>query len=210
MEAYSGRGLPLQHHIKIGLGIFSLYGILYLGAQHFPLRTPTLVPHTPLDEMIAFAPNWIWVYILAYPYVPIAFFLLRSAQHIRGYARSYVILTIGSVAVFAVWPTILPRTPYPTDSSIAGITLEWLRGLDAPTNCLPSLHVATSLLSSWWLGRHNRWWGIAGFIFTGLVIWSTLALKQHVVWDAVTGTLAATIAIAATHYFSLNNERVNV
>lgn len=210
MEAFSGRGLPLQQHIKIGAGIFALYGILYLGAQHFPLRTPTLVPHTSLDEMIAFAPNWIWIYIAAYPYVPIAFFLLKKAQHIYAYANSYVILTIGSVFVFALWPTTLPRAPFPTDSSVAGITLEWLRGLDAPTNCLPSLHVATSLLSSWWLGCQKRWWGVAGFIFTGLVIWSTLALKQHVVWDALTGVLAATIAITATYYFNLNSERANV
>lgn len=201
MEAFSGRGLPPQKHFLIGLGIFAVYGILYLGAQHFPLRAPTLVPFTQWDHLIGFNANWVWIYIAAYPYVPVVFFALRSTKLVLAYTRSYLILTIGSVYIFALWPTILPRAPYPTDATWAGIALEWLRGMDAPTNCLPSLHVATSLVSSWWIGVQNRLLGILGFIFSALVIWSTLALKQHVVWDAVTGSVAAFLSIAATYFF---------
>lgn len=207
MEAYSGRGLPLQQHIKIGLGIFALYGILYLGAQHFPLKNPELVPFTDWDRIVGFNPNWVWIYIAAYPFVPVVFFSLKNPEHIYSYARSYIALTIGSVLVFAIWPTTLPRAPYPTDDSISGIALELLRGLDAPTNCLPSLHVATSFLSAWWLFQHNRVLGILGFVFSILVVWSTLALKQHVVWDAVTGTLAAFLAVTASYFFNLSSLR---
>lgn len=199
MEASTGRGLPLQQHLKLGISIFALYGLLYLGAQHFPFRQPTLVPHTTWDQYVSFSQGWVWIYLLAYPYVPFVFFSLKRAEIIYAYARSYVWLTIGSVIIFALWPTTLPRSPYPTDGTLSGLTLEWLRGMDAPTNCLPSLHVATALLSSWWLMRQSRTLGIIGFIFTLLVIWSTLALKQHVFWDAVTGTLAAFIAIAASY-----------
>ncbi len=201
MEASPGRGLPLQQHIKIGLGIFALYGMLYLGAQRiFLFHEPTLVPFTTWDHAIGLSSGWVWIYLLAYPYVPLAFFSLQDAEHIYGYARSYIWLTVGSVAIFTLYPTVLPRAPYPTDHSFSGQTLEWLRTLDAPTNCLPSLHVATSILSSWWLWCQRRLHGIIGFIFTLLVIWSTLALKQHVLWDAVGGIVAAVTAITASYW----------
>ena len=202
MEAFSGRGFPLSQHLIIGAKIFALYGLLYLSAQHFPIRTPIELPHSYLDDYISLNSSWVWIYMIAYPYVPISFLMLKSKYLIQSYAKSYVALTVSTFIIFVAFPTILPREQYPVDSSFSGQALDFLRSTDAPTNCLPSLHVATSFLSSWWLLLQNKYLGIIGFIFTVLVMWSTLALKQHIIWDVITGTIAAMIAVFVPIYFS--------
>tara|TARA_R110000868_G_scaffold132380_3_gene343214 strand:+ start:37462 stop:38094 length:633 start_codon:yes stop_codon:yes gene_type:complete len=199
MEASSGRGFPLLHHLLIALPMYGLYAAFYFTAQSFPQAPITLVPHTQWDHQIALDVSWIWIYLIAYAYVPIVFLFLKQKKTVYLYAFSYLIISIISVTVFMFYPTTLPRESFPTDTSFAGLALDWLRGLDQPTNCLPSLHVATAWQSSWWLYQEKKWPGILGFIFSALVVWSTLAVKQHVVWDAITGSAVAVIAIILSY-----------
>src|SRR5690606_27168399 len=99
MDASTGRGLPPSKHFTIAVAVYALYGVLYLGAQHFPLREPTLAPHMELDYKIALSASWVWIYIAAYPFVPLALFYLKEQKYIYGYARSFIILTIGCTLI---------------------------------------------------------------------------------------------------------------
>ena len=186
--------------------MYALYAAFYFSAQAFPQAPVQLVPHTQWDYQISLSVGWVWIYLIAYAYVPVVFLFLRQKKTVSLYAISYLVISIISVTVFMFYPTTLPRDIYPTDNSLAGLTLEWLRGLDKPMNCLPSLHVATAWQSSWWLYRERKWPGIIGFIFSALVVWSTLAVKQHVVWDAITGSLVAFIAV----YLSYLIHRISI
>jgi membrane-associated phospholipid phosphatase len=82
-------------------------------------------------------------------------------------------------------------------SSQAGFEL--LRGVDATGNACPSLHVAAATFSALWLERLlrelslPRSWRIANALWYALIVWSTLATKQHVWWDVTAGLLLAMV-----------------
>ena len=70
-----------------------------------------------------------------------------------------------------------------------------LRGVDAAGNACPSLHVATAVFAAFWLdwmapalgfGRRLRRINV---LWCMLIVFSTLATKQHVVVDALAGAL---------------------
>ena len=83
---------------------------------------------------------------------------------------------------------------------------ELLRGVDAAGNACPSLHVATAAFSALWLDRllrdlaMPRWLRGASASWFALIVWSTLAVKQHVWWDVAAGLLLAlAVALPALH-----------
>jgi membrane-associated phospholipid phosphatase len=105
-------------------------------------------------------------------------------------------LCLTGLGVFYVWPTAVPPMAVAVDvAAHPGFAV--LAGVDAGGNACPSLHVATAVFSALWLHRllsatgapwPSRWlnalWALA-------IVYSTLAIRQHVVWDMVAGTLLA-------------------
>jgi membrane-associated phospholipid phosphatase len=83
----------------------------------------------------------------------------------------------------------------------APASFDLLRGVDAAGNACPSLHVATAAFSTLWLERMlrelavPRWLRAANACWFALIVWSTLAVKQHVWWDVAAGLLLA-LAVA--------------
>ena len=70
-----------------------------------------------------------------------------------------------------------------------------LQGVDAAGNACPSLHVATAAFTAVWVDRRLacigtpawlRWTNVVWFV---AIVWSTLAIKQHVVLDVAAGLL---------------------
>src|SRR6185295_3372560 len=69
----------------------------------------------------------------------------------------------------------------------------------AAGNACPSLHVAAATFSALWIERllrdlgvpnASRWLNAAWYL---LIVWSTLATKQHVWWDVVAGLILAIV-----------------
>ena len=82
-----------------------------------------------------------------------------------------------------------------------------LQGVDAAGNACPSLHVATALFTALWLQRLllalavPRWLRVANALWLLLIVYSTLAIKQHVVLDALAGAaLGALFAWASMRW----------
>ncbi len=71
--------------------------------------------------------------------------------------------------------------------------------MDAAGNACPSLHVATALFTAIWIDRLFRIvgapvaWRAANAIWVLGIAWSTVAIRQHVVLDAVAGTVLGTV-----------------
>ena len=107
-------------------------------------------------------------------------------------------LCIAGLACFYLWPTAVPR---PAADIAAPASFDLLRGVDAAGNACPSLHVATAAFSALWLERMlrdlaaPRWLRAASACWFALIVWSTLAVKQHVWWDVAAGLLLA-LAVA--------------
>jgi membrane-associated phospholipid phosphatase len=101
-------------------------------------------------------------------------------------------LCVTGLVCFYFWPTAVPSfaldlTPY------SGFQL--LRGVDAGGNACPSLHVASAVFSACWIERLLRTMGapralrVINLLWVAAIIYSTLAIRQHVAIDALAGSV---------------------
>jgi membrane-associated phospholipid phosphatase len=80
--------------------------------------------------------------------------------------------------------------------------------VDAPGNALPSLHVATALFTALWIQRLLREIGAPAdlrhlnWLWLALIVYSTLATKQHLALDVLAGgALGALFGRASLRWF---------
>jgi len=165
----------------------------YTFFNRLPVAKRALVPLVPiLDDL----PVWPWTvvtYAALYPFVALSISLLRDAPAARRAAVAWVTgVTLGYV-VFALWPTRIERAPVPSGAFLSWL-LEFLRTLDEPHTCFPSLHVTHCVLGLWvaWATRW-RWWFFVGSI---VITASTLTTDQHYFLDLPSGALVGVLGIA--------------
>ncbi|MEO7008657.1 MAG: phosphatase PAP2 family protein, partial [Caldimonas sp.] len=101
-------------------------------------------------------------------------------------------MCVCGLAIFYFWPTEVPPLPHDI-AALPGFAM--LQAVDAAGNACPSLHVAAATftvvrvaellrhaVAPAWLQLINAAWFVA-------IVYSTLAIKQHVALDAVAGAL---------------------
>jgi membrane-associated phospholipid phosphatase len=184
--------VPRHFYLKsIGTTVFiSLFFILYFHVLRNPAYPTTVMPAIWIDHWIDFEPLALPVYLSLWLYVSLlpAFFAARAELYRYGLAMA--LMCVSALLIFYFWPTAAP-TPdidwarYPS--------VNFLKNIDASGNAFPSLHVATAFYSGFWMHRLLRRFGGPLWIH-GLnwgwcmaIIYSTLAIRQHVAVDAVAG-----------------------
>lgn len=171
----------------------------YLHLLHFPLYPVTVMPLTAVDRAIGFQPWALAAYATLWLYVALPPALAPTLARLFSYGWHIGGLCLAGILVFVFWPTAVPAADvdwgrYP------GYAL--LKGIDVGGNACPSLHVATALYSAIWLEAELRevgaatWLRAASWLWCALIVFSTLATKQHVMLDVVAGTCLA-LAVAA-------------
>ncbi len=189
-----------QHLVlkSIGTTIFiSVFFAAYFYLLRHPASVPTVVPLTGLDRLIGFEPLALPVYLSLWVYVSLvpAFFSTRHELYVYGLAMA--LMCVVGLSIFYFWPTAVP----PPEIDWARYPdMDFLKDIDASGNACPSLHVATALFSGVWLHRLLRrfggpWW-ILSFNWAWCIgiIYSTLAIRQHVVIDVGAGLLLGGLA----------------
>lgn len=184
-----------------------MYALSYTGyylTNHYPFLEPRLLPFTWIDSNVPLMPYSILIYISEYFYFAFVYILLRNHDNINKYLYSFFTLQVVSCAIFAIVPTIYPRENYPIPADIPNwlqATWAWLHTVDQATNCFPSLHVSSVLLSSfvfWSGGQKKLFWFF--FIWGLMITGSTLTTKQHYLWDIVSGAGLALVCFRWFHY----------
>jgi membrane-associated phospholipid phosphatase len=174
-----------RHFWLKALGI-SAFMVVFFAAYFHVLRNPAgpvfEMPLTALDRAIPFQPWWLVAYLSLWLYVglPPGFFLrLRT-------------LCISGLSIFLFWPTAVPLPAYDLDlARHPGFAV--LQGVDATGNACPSLHVATAVFSAIWLHTGLTRLGArapvvaASWLWCALILYSTVAIRQHVVLDVAAG-----------------------
>ena len=181
-------------------GFMWLFFIGYFHVLRHPVRPVTEMPLTLLDQWLTFQPLALVAYVSLWVYVGIPAGLLPSVRQLLAYGLWAGALCITGLACFYAFPTAVPRPTLPVDVALhPGFAL--LQGVDAAGNAFPSLHVATALFSACWLDRLLRQFGapwpprVANALWLLLIIYSTLAIKQHVVLDVAGGILLALLFV---------------
>ena len=164
----------------------------YFHLLRYPAHAVTTVPTTALDRLIPFQPEALVAYVSLWIYVGIAPGLQATFVELLAYGAWAGLLLLAGLGLFWLWPTQVAPATWDAQG-VPGFEL--LRGIDAAGNACPSMHVAVALFTAIWLAWLLRrvdaptWLhGVNGAWFTAIV-YSTLALKQHVVIDVVAGGL---------------------
>ncbi|MFZ5443079.1 MAG: phosphatase PAP2 family protein [Myxococcota bacterium] len=173
------------------------HAVFYFTANHYPLHEPWLLPMTRLDAAVPFLPWTVVPYLSAYALAFVGYLSLRRAEN--GLRFVQVFLTCVVVAGLTHWalPTRFPRElfPVPEDASaVSAFLLRVLRTFDAPSSCLPSLHVCISVVSALLVWRERRRLSLVLFAWAAVIAVSTLTTRQHFVVDVVTGIALAVLA----------------
>ena len=172
--------------------LIALFFVGYFYVQEAPLDTPTIMPLTELDLLIPFQPYALVPYLSLWIYVGAGPGLQRTGADLLKYTLWMGALCCTGLALFYLWPTRLPLLP--ADASSAQL-LGMLRRVDSISNACPSMHVAAAVFTAIRVHdvltriRTPRALKALNLIWCALIVYSTLAIKQHVVLDAVAGAL---------------------
>lgn len=175
-------------------GFMWLFFIAYFHLLRNPVRPVVEMPLTALDQAIGHQPWAFWAYVSLWVYVGIAPGLMLRLRDLLVHGAWAAALCCTGLLIFYVAPTAVP--PHPLGPDVAnhpGFAL--LQGVDAAGNACPSLHVATALFSASWVQRllHHvgapAWTSVLNIVWLALIVFSTMAIKQHVALDVLAGLL---------------------
>jgi len=190
----------MRRHFLLKLfGTTAFTWVFFLGYFHllrYPAHEVVVMPLTALDHWIPFQPWTLVAYLSLWVYVGMAPGLQWTLREVVVYALWMIALCLTGLGLFYAWPTQVPALVQ-HHSDFPGFAL--LRGVDAPQNACPSLHVATAMFTairaSDVLRRARtpmalRLFNIVWFL---AIAWSTLAIGQHVVMDVLAGALLGSV-----------------
>jgi len=167
---------------------------LYLLLSHRIWRPLWNPPLMWIDRNIPFQPGWVWAYQSLYLITGTIPWLATSASQLRRYVVSFWLVAIVGLVTFALLPVAAPRPQVVTNS--AGMSL--LLIYDGPYGDFPSLH-AGFLVLTLAFGLRVMDGRIPILVITLMLAWAvvilyaTLALKEHYAIDLLAG-----IALALT------------
>jgi membrane-associated phospholipid phosphatase len=197
------RALPILKGTVMTLGMTGFF-VAYFHVLRHPVFPVTEMPRIALDHWIPFTPQALWIYFTLWFYVALTPALLASRRELMGYAGWIGALCAFGLALFWAFPTAVPP-PVIEPGAHAGFGV--LHGVDAAGNACPSLHVATAVFSAAWLHRLlvqmrvGPAWRVLNVIWAVAIVWSTMAVRQHVVLDVVGGlALGALFAVPALRW----------
>ncbi len=210
----SGRGAPwyrqaaaafCKHMVLKGIGttvFISVFFAAYFHVLNNPAHLPTVMPVIWLDRLISFVPLALPIYLSLWVYVSLlpAFFATRSELY--RYGSAMTLMCALGLSIFYFWPT---GAPAPDIDWAHYPDMNFLKNIDASGNACPSLHVATAFFSGVWLHHLLRrfggplWIRLVNWTWCIGIIYSTMAIRQHVAVDVgaglVLGGLAAWLSL---------------
>jgi membrane-associated phospholipid phosphatase len=191
------RFLHLWPYKAAGTTLFmALFFYSYFALLRNPVYPVTVMPTTWVDNWIAFQPSAFYVYASLWVYTALVPALQPSLLRLVAYGCGIGSVCLTGLVLFLFFPTAVPFT---SSDWLADPSLEILRKLDLAGNACPSLHVATALFTCLCMHRLLQSIGCPGWlrVFNGvwclLIIYSTMAIKQHVMWDVVAGVILGLI-----------------
>lgn len=181
-----------------------IYGIIYLAWFAHLEKTVTKdfrVIHTFVDDYIPFCEVFVIPYFLWFAYVSVTvlYFFFKDRQE---YYKTCVFLFTG-MTVFLIISTLFPNghnlrlASMPRDNVFTHM-VSALWQTDTPTNLWPSIHVYNSLGAHFAITKsvhleNKKGIRTGSLLLCVSIILSTMFIKQHSVFDVITGIIMALV-----------------
>ncbi len=178
--------------------LWLLYFPLYLAAfsfieNHGPQKIHII--ETTLDQRIPFIEYFIIPYYMWFIYIAVGvtYFLLREKESYKNFMIMGMIGMTAFILISILIPNGLQLRPtYFARENIFVEMTRYLYSVDTPTNVFPSIHVFNSMAMHTAISRSpklkkNRVIQWSSFVLCVSIILSTMFLKQHSVFDVISG-----------------------
>jgi membrane-associated phospholipid phosphatase len=179
----------------VGTTLFmAIFFYSYFEILHQPIYPVFTMPLTAVDDWIVFWPPAFYLYVSLWLYSILVPALQPSFFRLVAYGCGIGLLCLIGLVCFLFFPTTVP---YGSMGWFYDPQLSLLRKLDLAGNACPSLHVASAIFTAVCLQSLFRrigcptWLNRLSWLWCALIVYSTMAIKQHVMWDVVAGALLA-------------------
>ncbi|MBN2873387.1 MAG: phosphatase PAP2 family protein [Halothiobacillaceae bacterium] len=182
-------------------GVMGLFFVAYFRLLDRPGVHAILMPETAVDRWVSFQPAFVYLYASLWLYVSLVPALMPDRRSLVRYGIAIGLVCVAGLAVFYGFPTRIERDPglWANQPQFA-----WLSAVDGSGNAFPSLHVASAVFSAYWLDRIQRALAmpmgmrLLSVAWAVGIVYSTLAIAQHVAWDVVGGVVLALVGVLAS------------
>jgi membrane-associated phospholipid phosphatase len=177
--------LKLAGNLVATIGFFPLYFWIMKNAGQ-----AWVLPLTAFDRLIAFSPVLLPVYLSLWGYIALPVLLAKDRRELWGFSFGCASMTALALLVFWFMPTAIPNFAVDTTP---GTSLQFLKMVDSAGNAFPSLHVSFSVFSCVVLARQLRevgapaWLRVVNVAWAAGIVYSTMAVRQHVLIDVLGG-----------------------
>jgi membrane-associated phospholipid phosphatase len=176
-----------------------VFFMAYFAVQRHPSHAALIMPMTALDSVIPFQPAALLAYVTLWIYIGIGPGLQRGLREFAVYGAWLCGLCVSGLAIFYIWPTRVPAF-VALANGFPGFST--LHHVDQTGNACPSMHVAVAIFTVVRVDEVIRSMRIpfplrlANAAWFALIVYSTLAIKQHVVLDVVAGAILGLVFAA--------------
>ncbi|MGJ7615504.1 MULTISPECIES: phosphatase PAP2 family protein [unclassified Variovorax] len=177
--------LKLAGNLVATIGFFPLYFWIMKNAGQV-----WVLPLTAFDRLIAFSPVLLPVYLSLWGYIALPVLLAKDRRELWGFSFGCASMTVLALLVFWFMPTAIPNFAVDTTP---GTSLQFLKMVDSAGNAFPSLHVSFSVFACVVLARQLRqvgapaWLRVVNVAWAAAIVYSTMAVRQHVLVDVLGG-----------------------
>jgi membrane-associated phospholipid phosphatase len=188
-EAARAVSAPVGLRRRLGVMLTVWFFLVYGLSDHITAaRTELVSVSLALDDRIPFVPEFSILYLSVSPLLYLPLLVLRDSEKLTALALAFAAQIAVAGMIYAAVPVEASTAPA-GDHGIVFALIDWVN-LDY--NSLPSLHVALSVTAAWSVSLAlDMRWRILLWVWTGLVVLSTLLTKQHTLADVAAGLCLA-------------------
>ena len=175
--------------------MLSMNMLAYMGTRFFTSGRYHYNIESPLDHMLPLVPFFVVFYILAFGQWILCYLLIgyEDKEYCTRFFVGEIIAKVMCLVIFLILPTTLNR-PEITGNGVFERLLAFIYSVDAADNLFPSIHCLESWVAfraALMMKKLPRWYAPVSLIFTLLVFFSTVTLRQHYLPDIPGGVVMA-------------------
>jgi membrane-associated phospholipid phosphatase len=213
---WTKRRVSMQWRLKLAmlLGLPVCFLVGYFGAMRIALFKPLELPLSRWDMLIPEHPWGAHAYHSLWLMNPVMPGLAPSRRALLQYLRGLLLLSCSAFVVFLTFPMAGPRAQI---LPIAGWE-SYLSGIDLRLNAMPSLHAGLATYSALygvtiarrWPRAASRSYLLIAAAWTLLILWSTLATRQHFLIDLPAGMALAFVSFKLSQSHRRSNHAKSI
>lgn len=175
-------------------GAIALFFYAYFWVMRHPFSAVNVMPLTWIDELVPFQPQAFFLYASLWFYISLATALARDFRELAAFGAASLAMTVVGLGIFVLAPTRIPDFAIDWNRHPS---LAFLKTIDISGNACPSLHAAFAVLSAFAIHaqltamRAGRTLVVCNFLWCLGILYSTMAIRQHVALDILAGSVLA-------------------